>query len=506
LKDASRDPSAIRDWWHRWPDANIGVLTGPESGILVLDQDGEPALETLIEFERKGWSLPDTYTVMTGRGAHLYFQYPVGLDIRNSAGKIGVGLDIRAAAGYVVAAGSTHLSGALYESQQPGEGLVPVPQWLLNLIQESNDVPDRQSAHTGPAMVGAPIGKGRRTNRLVSLAGSMHKRGMTPAAIEAALLVENATFSPPLPDAKVRDIAHDLPALYPNPDSNPGSGPHERSIFKPDLTRLSDVEARSVDWLWEPFIPLGMLTMLSGDPGTGKSFIGLSVCADLSRGKLRDGRSVEPANSLYLSIENPLAETIRPRFDLLGGDASRFFALNGTVFAEGGEEQRRAVTLGDISILDAAITETGARLIIVDPIQSYFGANVDLHRSNETRPVLDGLAKLAEKHHCAVLLLRHLSKQTGGKAIHRGLGSIDLTGAVRSEMLAGALPDDPEARAIVHIKNNVGRIGPAIGYSIDGEGHFTWTGSKGAEGSTKQATFCKGDDAGGLCAKVRKIP
>jgi hypothetical protein len=90
--------------------------------------------------------------------------------------------------------------------------------------------------------------------------------------------------------------------------------------------------------------------------------------------------------------------------------------------------------------------------------------------------VLDGLAKLAEKHRCAILLLRHLSKQNGGKAIHRGLGSIDLTGAARSEMLAGSLPDDPEARALVHIKTNLGAYGPTLGYSIDDEGRFTWTG------------------------------
>ena len=97
--------------------------------------------------------------------------------------------------------------------------------------------------------------------------------------------------------------------------------------------------------------------------------------------------------------------------------------------------------------------ETGARLVIVDPIQSYLGATDRLHRSNETRPVLDGLAKLAEKRGCAILLLRHLSKQNGGKAIFRGIGSIDLSGAVRSEMLAGSLPDDPSARALCPRQN-----------------------------------------------------
>lgn len=473
LKDASREPAKVREWWQRWPDANIGVLTGPESGIIVLDVDGEPGLQTLIEFEGKGLRLPDTYSVTTGRGAHVYFQHPAGLDVRNSAGKIGAGLDIRGAGGYVVAAPSIHSSGARYQSDQPAEGLAPVPQWLLTLIQEANGAESRQSVAVADTVAGEPIGKGKRTNRLVSLAGSMHKRGMTPAAIEAALLAENAAKCfPPLPDAKVRAIAYDIPTRYPNTEN----GRKESPILKPDLIRLADVAARRVDWLWGPFIPARMLSMISGDPGAGKSFIALAVCADLSRGKLRDGRIVEPGNSLYLSIENPIAETIRPRFDLLGGDASRFFVLKGTLFAEDGEEQRGAVTLADIPILEAAIAETGARLIVIDPIQSYLGSTVDLHRSNETRPVLDGLSKLAESHGCAVLLLRHLSKQSGGKAIHRGLGSIDLSGAVRSELLAGSLPDNPEARALVHIKSNVGRIGGALGYSIDGEGRFTWTG------------------------------
>jgi hypothetical protein len=219
-----------------------------------------------------------------------------------------------------------------------------------------------------------------------------------------------------------------------------------------------------------------MLSMLSGDPGAGKSFIALALAADLSRGKLRDGRIVEPASTLYLSVENPLAQTIRPRFDALGGNAAFFHVLTGSLNPEDGEEWHGGVTLADIHTMEAAISQTGARLVIVDPIQSYLGANVDLHRSNETRPVMDGLSKLAESHGCAILLLRHLSKQSGGKAIFRGLGSIDLTGAVRSEMLAGSLPDDPDARALVHIKSNVGRQGRALGYTIDGEGRFAWTG------------------------------
>jgi hypothetical protein len=470
-KEGTRDPAEIRTWWRLWPDANIGIITGRGSGIVVLDVDGKHGEESMADLARRGCRLPDTFTVHTGGGGqHLYFLLPEGVEVRNSQSKIAPGLDIRGEGGHVVAPPSLHRAGARYEVNESAIPPTPCPEWLVRMAQAA---PPTQSAPAPGSIAGAPVGEGQRTNRLVSLAGTMNKRGMSPTAIEAALLQENtATCSPPLPEEKVRSIARDISVRYPTSKTEP----EVRPILKPDLVCLADVDARPVGWLWEPVIPVGMLSMLSGDPSAGKSFIGLDVAAALSRGKLRDGRVVDPTSTLYLTCENPIAECVRPRVDSLGGDPNRIFVLRGTLSNENGKEQRGAITLADLPILDVAISEKHARLVIVDPIQSYLGATVDLHRSNETRPVLDGLAKLAESHRCAILLVRHLSKQSGGKPIHRGLGSIDLSGAVRSEMLAGSLPDDPEQRALVHIKSNVGRIAHALGYSIDAEGRFSWTG------------------------------
>ncbi len=419
-------------------------------------------------------AIPEGLCVVTARGYALIYEWPDGAEVRPATKRPCEGIDIRGRNSYIVIPPSVHPSGHVYRYSDDSLPVQQCPAWLLALILNHSQAgaQDRQSAPAAGAVASQPIGKGGRTNRLVSLTGSMHKRGMTPEAIEAALLKENAQFTPPLPEEKVKAIAHDIPARYPNPKSEP----EVRPTLKPVLVCLADVEPRAVDWLWEPFLPTAMLSMLSGDPGAGKSFIALALAADLSRGKLCDGRNVEPASTLYLSVENPLAQTIRPRFDALGGNAAFFHVLTGSLNPADGEEWHGGVTLADIHTMEAAISQTGARLVIVDPIQSYLGANVDLHRSNETRPVMDGLSKLAESHDCAILLLRHLSKQSGGKAIFRGLGSIDLTGAVRSEMLAGSLPDDPDARALVHIKSNVGRLGRALGYSIDGEGRFAWTG------------------------------
>jgi hypothetical protein len=218
-----------------------------------------------------------------------------------------------------------------------------------------------------------------------------------------------------------------------------------------------------------------MLSMLSGDPGCGKSFIALYIAAELSRGRLCDRRLVEPANTLYLSLENPIAEAVRPRFDSLGGDSSRLFMLDDSL------------TLADTAKLEATIRRAKARFVIVDPIQSYLGSGIDLHRSNETRPVMDGIARIADSCDCAFLMLRHLSKQRGGKAIHGGLGSVDLTGAVRSELMAGSLPDAPDMRAVVHIKSNIGHYGATVGYTIDEDG-FRLTGESQITAADLMAT------------------
>lgn len=470
LKDASREPATIREWWSRWPDANIGIVTGPDSGIFVLDVDGKQGEESLIDLMGRYGPLPDTLTVRTGGGGqHLYFLWSEGADVRNSQKKIAPGLDIRGRGGYVVAEPSVHKSGQPYEVTNSTSPAL-CPGWLVSLIQQPQAAQTRQSGPAAAALATAPIRKGARTPTLFKTAGKLRAEGVPLEAITETLLTLNKSFDPPLDEKRVIATAQGI-TRYPA-----GAPPQEPPTLQPDLIRLADVVARPVAWMWEPFIPLGMLSMLSGDPGAGKSFIALAVAAGLTRGRLLDGRIVDPAVVLYLSIENPLAQSIRPRFDALGGDPALFFALRGTLFTEDGEEQRGAVTLAHIPILEGAIRQTGARLVIVDPIQSYLGATVDLHRSNETRPVMDGLAMLAEKHDCAVLLLRHLSKQSGGKAIHRGLGSIDLTGAVRSEMLAGSPPDEPGTRALVHIKSNVGRLGNTIGFSIDAEGRFSWTG------------------------------
>ena len=141
VKDATTVRKTIKGWWNRWPDANIGIATGRSSDIFVLDVDGEDGKAGLEKLKAKHGSLPNTVTIKTGKGRHLYFRCN-GARVGNSVGKLGEGIDVRGDGGYVVAAGSIHVSGVDYRFVD-GRGLheleiASAPDWLLKLVRKGS--------------------------------------------------------------------------------------------------------------------------------------------------------------------------------------------------------------------------------------------------------------------------------------------------------------------------------------------------------------------------------
>ncbi|MBA7635840.1 DNA repair protein RadA [subsurface metagenome] len=232
------------------------------------------------------------------------------------------------------------------------------------------------------------------------------------------------------------------------------------------LRRIADVEPEDVKWLWYPYVPYGKLTLLEGDPGTGKSWLGLGIAAAQSRGQGLPGvNGLKPGNVLIISAEDGLADTIRPRLSASEADITRIYALDGlfTLDRDGCE------------LLESYIRQLKPLLVIIDPLVAYLSGEVDVHKANQVRQVTAHLARLAEKYNPAIIAIRHLTKGSSLKPIYRGLGSIDFTAAARSVLLAGSDPDFPQTRGICHLKCNLAPLGESIGYELRETGFF-WTG------------------------------
>ena len=133
------------------------------------------------------------------------------------------------------------------------------------------------------------------------------------------------------------------------------------------------------------------------------------------------------------------------------------------------------LTLSDERI-EKAIVENNARLVIIDPIQAYLGADVDMNRANEVRPIFMRLGQVAQRTGCAILLIGHLNKAAGMQSLQRGLGSIDIAAAVRSVMFIGKLKHDPTMRILTHEKSSLAPPGASLAFSLGDEGGFRWVG------------------------------
>jgi hypothetical protein len=213
------------------------------------------------------------------------------------------------------------------------------------------------------------------------------------------------------------------------------------------------------------------VTLLVGDPGLGKSWIVLDVLARVSSGRpWPDGHPAAgpPAPTLLLSAEDGLADTIRPRLDDLGADVSRVHHL--AVLRAG--EQERAVQLADTGPLEQAITETGARVMGIDPLSAYLGTT-DSHRDADVRGLMAPLAALAERTGVAIIGVMHLSKSSQRPAIYRAVGSIAFAASARIVLAVAADPDRPGRRLMAPIKSNLSAPPATLAYSL-ADGRLVW--------------------------------
>jgi len=247
--------------------------------------------------------------------------------------------------------------------------------------------------------------------------------------------------------------------------------------------RLSDVDPRPVRWLWPGRIALGKLTIISGDPGLGKSFLSCDLAARVSRGHAwPDAPSGSAATTLntaphgsviLLNCEDDLEDTIRPRLDRHGADASRIIALSGVRERAGANRQRQFNLARDLPALEVAIRAVGdCKLVVIDPVTAYLGDRHNSHITSVIRSLLTPLSKLAAKYDVAVVAISHLNKGSGS-AVYRTTGSLAFVAAARAVWGVSRDPENPARRWLLPIKNNLGNDTTGLAYSIT-DGRITW--------------------------------
>ena len=233
------------------------------------------------------------------------------------------------------------------------------------------------------------------------------------------------------------------------------------------IIRMSDVKLTPVNWLWKPYLPFGKLSVLQGNPGEGKTYFAMHLAAACTNGKLLPNMErLEPFNVIYQTAEDGLGDTVKPRLIEAGADLDRVLVI---------DDSDVQLTLSDERI-EKAIIENNAKLLIIDPIQAYLGADVDMNRANEVRPIFMRLGQVAQRTGCAILLIGHLNKAAGMQSLQRGLGSIDIAAAVRSVMFIGKLKHDPTMRILTHEKSSLAPPGVSLSFSLGDEGGFRWVG------------------------------
>lgn len=234
------------------------------------------------------------------------------------------------------------------------------------------------------------------------------------------------------------------------------------------MLRMADVELTSVEWLWFPYIPFGKLTIIQGNPGEGKTYFAMRLAAACTNRKPLPGmETLEPFNIIYQTAEDGLGDTVKPRLIEADADLERVLVI---------DDRDTPLTLADERIA-RAIRENSARLVIIDPVQAFLGADVDMNRANEVRPIFRSLGDIAQATGCAIVLIGHLNKAAGTQSTYRGLGSIDITAAVRSLLFIGKLKDSPTMRVLIHEKSSLAPPGQSLAFSLGDEKGFEWIGA-----------------------------
>jgi RecA-family ATPase len=462
---AVTDEEIIQAWWEKYPLANIGIPTGQVSGIAVVDVDNRAAWTTLKQL-LPGYDFKSVPHQKTGKpdGWHLAFRHP-GVHVKNGT-KFLPGMDSRGDGGYIMAAPSVHMLGRQYKWNYlpANDDFPPLPPELLTAINgvQTNGNGHKPLFDTASALKGVPQGQQRVTAFKL---GCKFRRVDIPFEAAQELLLKFArNCTPPLSEREALSQLADAYKRYQPADQPTEEDTNPHGTNAPLIETMEHIEEEAVDWLWDNRIARGKLSLFEGDPEIGKSYASLAIAAALSNGYALpfDREPEAPLRSLIISREDNPADTIKPRLRLLGADMG--------MIAIPHRDSRPSL---DPNFIARVLDQWPAALVVVDPVIALAGGkNTD--RASDVRELLDPLVTIASKYNTSMILIRHLNKAVGMKALYRGQGSIDFTAICRSVFTFAVDPDAPGRRLMAHTKGSLSKKNKTLEFFIEDNGRFKW--------------------------------
>lgn len=433
VKDATTDAEMIGRWWRRWPDARVAIATGPESGLVVLDVD-----------PKNGGELggPTTPVGTTTRvrtpsgGVHLYFVHP-GHKVKTVRHPHGPrpGIDVRWDGGYVLAPPSP---GYEFEVE---DGLAQMPPWLA----------DGPAADSLAERLDEPKAGGRH-EQLVSMGRHLRGLGRTRDEISGALYALAAQM--PRPRDAEAEVESILDWVFDEIDVDEDvEHAQARTGGKFKLIDLATIEPERVNWFFEGFLPVGIPTLLAAPGGTVKGLWTVHVAAEHVPGPV-----------LYIGSEDNLAMMVRPRVQAAGLDPSRFIPLRKEL-DDGTEMPLRFPR--DARILEDAIVETGARLVVIDAGDEHLEEGLKSNSTEDVRRFMNPLNDVCERLRVTVLVIKHTNKVREARGSDRIGGSRTWVDANRHSLMAAVDDEDENVRHVEVAKTNISTKGTGRKYRIE---------------------------------------
>lgn len=432
FKDASTDPATIEGWFGREEGLNVGIACRGDLAVIDIDPRSDPAgrapAALLAELLPDGVPSGARVVATGGGGLHVYCAGPA------SGSKPQPWADLKGDGGYVVAPPSLHESGRLYAVTEEGAAtLPPLPAHVAPQPRVAGEWKGR--------LAGDAIREGGRHVAITRIAGGM-LRTLAPEDAQQTILAVNETRCvPPLPDGEVLRIVADLAGKDARRDAAANGRPKLRTL---DMGRMLTTPPPPIDWIAEPILARGHVTMLAGREGEGKSMLALALAAAIGRGDGLAGVECAAGRVLVVDAENGEQEVHR-----------RVRGLNVTSGAMVYIEADGFDAATDLAMVEAEATRHQPDVVVLDSLRSLAPAMRE-NDSDDAEAVLAPLRALTRNHRCAVLLLHHASKAGGYR------GSSAIGAAVELGFELGRHPDDPEKRTRRHLANWKMRIAPEM--------------------------------------------